>query len=308
MASLSAVAASELPPPRPAATGMCFQIRACQRGSLSAASARRSSARRTSVSSAKPSTAELGRRLDRDAVGQVDPLEDGGDLVPAVVAERADDERQVQLRGRGRTVHAGRASARATNSGGASSSARAAGSRAIVAQRLGCLARALRSRRARRSSRAACAGGRRRRSRAASRGRSRAAAHAGGRRRGPSPRSAAAGRRCARPGGTGALRGELHEHRDRAVGLRRGLGEEAVGDLALHHHAPELDARQAVEALRRSAAWRCCRAGSRRASSALGSRLARSSRSASPKWRSTFSRAPSASRRRGSSERSSSTA
>ena len=28
-----------------------------------------------------------------------------------------------------------------------------------------------------------------------------------------------------------------------------GDGEEAVGDLALHHHAPELDRREAVEAL-----------------------------------------------------------
>ena len=42
---------------------------------------------------------------------------------------------------------------------------------------------------------------------------------------------------------------ELHEHRHRAVVLRRRCGEEAVRDLALHHHAPEPHVRQAVEAL-----------------------------------------------------------
>ena len=39
----------------------------------------------------------------------------------------------------------------------------------------------------------------------------------------------------------GALGGELDEHRDGAVGLRARLCEEAVRDLALHHHAPVLD-------------------------------------------------------------------
>src|ERR687887_632977 len=47
----------------------------------------------------------------------------------------------------------------------------------------------------------------------------------------------------------GSLGGELDEHRDRAVGLRRRLGEEAVGDLTLDHHAPKLQAGEAVEAL-----------------------------------------------------------
>jgi hypothetical protein len=47
----------------------------------------------------------------------------------------------------------------------------------------------------------------------------------------------------------GAFGRQLHEHGDRAVGLRGRRGEEAVGDLALHHHAPELDGRQAGEAL-----------------------------------------------------------
>ena len=52
----SAVAASELPPPRPAASGMCFSILTRQRGSTPAAAARRSRAARTSVSSVNPST------------------------------------------------------------------------------------------------------------------------------------------------------------------------------------------------------------------------------------------------------------
>ena len=48
----------------------------------------------------------------------------------------------------------------------------------------------------------------------------------------------------------GALGRELDQDRDGAVGLRAGLGEEAVGDLALHHHAPRLEiGREAIEAL-----------------------------------------------------------
>ena len=47
----------------------------------------------------------------------------------------------------------------------------------------------------------------------------------------------------------GLLRAELHQHRDRPVGLRRRLGEESFGHLPLHHHAPELEPRLAVEAL-----------------------------------------------------------
>jgi hypothetical protein len=46
-----------------------------------------------------------------------------------------------------------------------------------------------------------------------------------------------------------ALRGQPDEDRHGAVCLRAGLGEEAVGDLALHHHAPELERREPVEAL-----------------------------------------------------------
>ena len=43
--------------------------------------------------------------------------------------------------------------------------------------------------------------------------------------------------------------GELHEHRDCAVRLRPRLGEEAVGHLALHHHAPALQRRCVLEGL-----------------------------------------------------------
>ena len=46
-----------------------------------------------------------------------------------------------------------------------------------------------------------------------------------------------------------APRGELDEHGDRAVRLRRRRREEAVRDLALHHDAPEVDRRETGEAL-----------------------------------------------------------
>ena len=42
---------------------------------------------------------------------------------------------------------------------------------------------------------------------------------------------------------------QLEENGDSAVGLGRRAGEEAVGDLPLHHHAPEPDRRQTVDAL-----------------------------------------------------------
>ena len=45
-----------------------------------------------------------------------------------------------------------------------------------------------------------------------------------------------------------SLSGQLNEHRDCSVRLRLGLGKEAVGDLTLHHHAPDADSRQSVEA------------------------------------------------------------
>ena len=69
--------------------------------------------------------------LDLDPVGEREPLVDGQQLVPAVVAQWADDEAEVDLRG-SRRLHPS-ASASATNSGGASASARTAGSRPIRA-------------------------------------------------------------------------------------------------------------------------------------------------------------------------------
>src|SRR5215218_1377826 len=67
---------------------------------------------------------KLVRRLERDPVGQGDPLEHGRDLVPSVGPGRADDEREVELRGCEELGHRS-AAARRTNSSGSSSSARA---------------------------------------------------------------------------------------------------------------------------------------------------------------------------------------
>ena len=105
----------------------------------------------------------------------------------------------------------------------------------------------------------------------------------------------------------GPLGGELDQHRNGPVRLRRGLGEEAVGDLPLHHHAPELEAGQAGRGSRRRSASRCCRGGSRRAWSAP----ARARRGRAEARRPSAARrsgAPPALARCGASERSSSTA
>src|SRR2546425_4831824 len=47
----------------------------------------------------------------------------------------------------------------------------------------------------------------------------------------------------------GPPRCELYEDGHRAVVLRRGLREEPVRNFPLNHHAPELELREAVEAL-----------------------------------------------------------
>src|SRR5438477_37480 len=60
---------------------------------------------------------ELGRALDRDAVGERNALVDRDDLVKAVSSSRADDEREVDLR-RGRSALHSSASASWRNSGG----------------------------------------------------------------------------------------------------------------------------------------------------------------------------------------------
>ena len=177
-----------------------------------------------------------------------EPLEHGRDLVPAVRPGRADHEREVELRRRRGPVQRS-ASASATNSAGASSSARADGLRPSAAS----------------ASSAACPG--------------RDAGELQRVRQGLAPVGEGGlddalqlrvpvgegdaperdERRVdvrARPEDlardrveAGSLGRELDEHRDGAVGLRRGRGEEPVGDLPLHHHAPELDGRQPVEAL-----------------------------------------------------------
>src|SRR4029453_1237351 len=67
--------------------------------------------------------AELIRRFERDAVGEGDALQNGGDLVTAIEPLRADDEREVDLRGGGGLAHA-TAAVSPTTSWGSSSSAR----------------------------------------------------------------------------------------------------------------------------------------------------------------------------------------
>ena len=65
-------------------------------------------------------------------------------------------------------------------------------------------------------------------------------------------------------------RRELDQDRDGSVRLRRRNGEEAVCDLALHHHAPHARCREGRRGSRRRSGWRRCTGGSRRASSARG--------------------------------------
>src|SRR5439155_12981519 len=40
-----------------------------------------------------------------------------------------------------------------------------------------------------------------------------------------------------------------NEDRDGSIGLRGGLREQAIRDLALHHHAPQLEVRETIQAL-----------------------------------------------------------
>src|SRR4029077_4034342 len=69
-------------------------------------------------------------RLDIDAVGEADALVDREELVLAVRAPRPDDEREIDLGGRGRSHES--ASVSATNSRGSSASARAREARPIA--------------------------------------------------------------------------------------------------------------------------------------------------------------------------------
>ena len=95
----------------------------------------------------------------------------------------------------------------------------------------------------------------------------------------------------------GPLGRELDEHGDGAVRLGRRRREEAVGDLALHHHAPELELLDARGSRRRSAS-RCCTEGSRRACAAADRGRGRRGRARRPSARSCASIAARCSSRR----------
>ena len=100
------------------------------------------------------------------------------------------------------------------------------------------------------SSRASCAGARTRPRRRASRSRSGRAADAAERDERRVDVRAAAGRPSRETGWKPVLAAASWTSTETApYAFVDGDGEEAVGDLALHHHAPELDRRQAVEAL-----------------------------------------------------------
>src|SRR5204863_3033294 len=79
------------------------------------------------------------RGIELDPVGQPESLVKGQELVLAVVAQGADDEREIDLRRR-RSFHRS-AAASATNSGGVRASARVAGSRPIAASATAARAR-----------------------------------------------------------------------------------------------------------------------------------------------------------------------
>ena len=72
LASRSAVAASELPPPRPAATGICFSIRTRQRGSTPAPRASSRSAARDERVAREALDPKLRRLLELDPVDEID--------------------------------------------------------------------------------------------------------------------------------------------------------------------------------------------------------------------------------------------
>ena len=222
------------------------------------------------------------------AVGEVDALENGRDLVVAVVACRPDDEREVDLRCRRRAAHSARASA--TNSSGSSASARVSGSRPIARERgFGALARRDAAERERVRQRLPPVRERRLDDALHVRPVGRAAACVGTR-RAPSRRSGAAGRprgapdgsRCARPRAARARR----PRRTPSCAARRRSGRRpraAPSRTSARRSAARRGSR------RRSASRRCT---GRFATSlrGCGSSAARSSASASPQCSSTFSR------------------
>ena len=271
-ASRSAVAASELPPPSPAATGIRFSI---SRASAARLPPPRRAARaraRTSVSPAKPSTLSARRRLERDPVGEVDRA-GARSATSCLPSSRSGPTTSARLILAGAGARLTGAPRRARRTPAARAPRRA--SPASTADRFERRGRVLARRDARRA-RASSASVLRRCANAAVDDplharvvrRQRAV-----RRKATSAESTfGRGRKTVRDTGwkPGALGDELDEHRDGAVRLRPRLGEEPVGDLALHHHAPELDRPAARRGSRRRAASRCCTGGSRRASSRPG--------------------------------------
>ena len=214
----------------------------------------------------------VGRLRASSSVGEVERWQHGRDLVLAVGAPRADDEREVDLRrcAGARVTPARRASA--TNSAASSSSARTSPARGRSPQARLPPARARRRPRARASSASVL--------RRWANARLDDPLHApevvgkprcGGTRRARSRRSGAGGRPSARRGGKPVRsRRELDEHRDGAVGLRRRRRRRSG---RRPRAAPSrTSARRAGgrRGSRRRAASRRCTAGSRRASSAAG--------------------------------------
>ena len=96
-ASCSAAAASELPPPRPAATGICFSIVTRQRRLRARRRRERLECAADERVVVEARDVELLGGVQLDPVGELERRHQGHDLVLAVVAQRTDDEREVQL-------------------------------------------------------------------------------------------------------------------------------------------------------------------------------------------------------------------
>ena len=248
----------------PAATGIRFSIRTRQPCGA------RERVERARGRSCPPRTRRRvvsARRLDADPVAEVDALEDRHDLVLAVVADRPDDEREVDLRRRG-ADHAS-ASASATNSAGSSSSARTSRSRPIAAERGDrLLARGDAGERERVGERLAAVGERRlddaldlrRGCRAGARERDERRLDV--RLRAGTPRARPGGGRCA-PSRAG--RAPRRRRRPSSAAARRSGRRPRAAPSRTRARAA------AARGSRRRAASRCCTAGSRRACRGGGS-------------------------------------
>ena len=306
-ASRSAAAASELPPPSPAATGIDLVISTFQCGSTPAAAASAASAAGDDRVAVEAGDVEALADRKRDAVTELDALQDRCDLVLAVVPEGADDEREVDLRRCRDAPHAScprqldehrwleRLGPHRRIEPELGQSASTASSRVVTPASWSELASVLR--------RCAKAPSTTRRTSANSvRQRDSPERDESGVDIGRRPEDGA--RDGMEPG---PRSGELDQHGDGTVRLRRRDGEEAIGNLALHHDAPQIDRRAGRRGSPRRSASRCCRAGSRRAWSgrARGARGRAGERLPSAARRSAAAARP---RRWGSRRRSSSTA